>query len=229
MQGARILVVEDDPAIWRAVEPALAAEGAEAWRAASGGQALELLDAQRFDAILLDLGLPDMDGSEIIATQRSHSDTPILVLSARGRDSDKIRALDAGADDFVVKPFATGELLARIRAALRRRTLVRSEKDRIVQEGLEIDLTQRRVLVHGVEVRLSRREHALICALARAAGGILTHKQIITAVWGNEANADAQFVRVLIGQLRQKIEADPARPQLVCTEPGVGYRLGQRG
>ena len=229
MQGARILVVEDDPAIWRAVEPALVAEGASAWRAASGGKALELLDAQRFDAILLDLGLPDMDGSEIIATQRSHSDTPILVLSARGRDSDKIRALDAGADDFIVKPFATGELLARIRAALRRRTLVRSASETIVQEGLEIDLAHRRVRVHGEEVRLSRREHALLCALGRAAGGILTHKQIITAVWGDEANADAQFVRVLIGQLRQKIEADPGRPQLVCTEPGVGYRLGRTG
>ena len=226
MKGARILFVEDEDAIWRALNPVLVAHDAFVQRAGTGGEALDLLASQRFDVILLDLGLPDMDGSEIIAEQRTHSDIPIIVLSARGRESDKVRALDAGADDFIVKPFASGELLARIRAALRRRTLVRPDSDSLRFEGLEIDLERRRAIIQGQEIRLSAREYALLCALGRAAGGVLTHRQIIGAVWGDEAPVDAQFVRVLVGQLRQKVEADPSRPRLICTEPGVGYRLG---
>lgn len=226
MEGARILFVEDEPAIYRAVEPVLQAHGMSVQRAASGGEALDLLTAERFDVILLDLGLPDMDGSDLIVAQRAHSDIPIIVLSARGREADKIHALDAGADDFMVKPFASGELLARIRAALRRRALVRPKSDSLRFEGIEIDLVRRRALVQGEEIKLSGREHALLSALGRAAGGVLTHKQIIAAVWGDGAQVDAQFVRVLVGQLRQKVEADPARPRLVRTEPGVGYRLG---
>lgn len=226
MKGARILFVEDEDAIWRALKPVLVAHDAFVQRAGTGGEALDLLAAQRFDVILLDLGLPDMDGTEIIAEQRAHSDIPIIVLSARGRESDKVRALDAGADDFIVKPFASGELLARIRAALRRRTLVRPESDSLRFEGLEIDLERRRAIIQGQEIRLSAREYALLCALGRSAGGVLTHRQIIGAVWGEDAAVDAQFVRVLVGQLRQKVEADPSRPRLICTEPGVGYRLG---
>lgn len=224
-EGARILFVEDEPAIYRAVEPVLHAEGMSVQRAASGGEALDRLASQTFDIILLDLGLPDMDGSDLIVAQRAHSDVPIIVLSARGREADKVHALDAGADDFIVKPFAAGELLARIRAALRRRALVRPKTDSLRLDGIEIDLVRRRALVLGEEVKLSAREHALLCALGRAGGGVLTHKQIIAAVWGDDASVDAQFVRVLVGQLRQKIESDPARPRLVCTEPGVGYRL----
>ena len=226
MRGTRILFVEDDPAIVRAIEPALTVSGASVQVADTGGKALDRLAAGTVDLVLLDLGLPDMDGSEIISRQRVHSDVPIIVISARGREGDKIAALDAGADDFVVKPFSTGELLARLRAALRRRKLVRPETESLHYEGLEIDLVRRRALVQGEEVRLSGREHALLCALGRAAGGVLTHRQIIASVWGPEAEVDAQFVRVLVGQLRQKLEADPGRPQLVRTEPGVGYRLG---
>ena len=226
MEGIRILFVEDEPAIYRAVEPVFQAHGATMQRAASGGEALDLLASKRFDVILLDLGLPDMDGGDLIVDQRRHSDIPILVLSARGRESDKVHALDAGADDFIVKPFDSGELLARVRAALRRRVLVRPNTDNVRFEGIEIDLVRRRAKVQGEEIKLSAREHALLCALGRAAGRVLTHKQIIAAVWGENASVDAQFVRVLVGQLRQKVEADPARPRLVCTEPGVGYRLG---
>ena len=226
MEGIRILFVEDEPAIYRAVEPVFQAHGATVQRAASGGEALDLLAAQRFDVILLDLGLPDMDGGDLIVDQRSHSDVPIVVLSARGLEADKIHALNAGADDFIVKPFASGELLARVRAALRRRALVRPNTESVRFEGIEIDLVRRRAKVQGEEIKLSAREHALLCALGRAAGRVLTHRQIIAAVWGEDSSVDAQFVRVLVGQLRQKVEADPARPRLVCTEPGVGYRLG---
>ena len=226
MEGIRILFVEDEPAIYRAVEPVFQAHGATMQRAASGGEALDLLASKRFDVILLDLGLPDMDGGDLIVDQRRHSDIPILVLSARGRESDKVHALDAGADDFIVKPFDSGELLARVRAALRRRVLVRPNTDNVRFEGIEIDLVRRRAKVQGEEIKLSAREHALLCALGRAAGRVLTHRQIIAAVWGENSSVDAQFVRVLVGQLRQKVEADPARPRLVCTEPGVGYRLG---
>ena len=228
MRGARILLVEDDPAICRAIEPALRTEGSSVRRAASGVEALDLLAAETYDLVILDLGLPDMDGTEIISAQRAHSDIPIVVLSARGRESDKVRAFDEGADDFVAKPFSSGELLARLRAALRRRKLERPDTASIRFEGLEIDLERRRALVRGEEIGLSKREHALLVALARAAGGVLTHKEIIRAVWGAEASVDTQFVRVLVAQLRQKLEVDASRPQLISNEPGIGYRIDAR-
>ena len=224
----RILIVEDEQKVANAIREGLEGEQYDVVVERTGEGAFFRTTTEEFDVILLDLGLPDMDGSEVIAEQRTHSDIPIIVLSARGRETDKVRALDAGADDFIVKPFASGELLARIRAALRRRALVRADSDSLRFEGLEIDLERRRALIQGQEVRLSAREHALLCALGRAGGGVLTHRQIIGAVWGDEAPVDAQFVRVLVGQLRQKVEADPSRPRLICTEPGVGYRLGTK-
>lgn len=221
---SKILIVEDEAAIVRMLEPTLAADGAATDVAWSGSQASEYLAAGEYDLILCDLGLPDVDGQELIKQIREQTDIPIIVLSARGMEQEKIRALDAGADDFVPKPFAAGELLARIRAALRRRP-VESGSGSIRVGPIEVDLGRRRVLLEGEEVRLSRREHALLTLLARRAGGVVTHSEIIAHVWGSDAKAETQSVRVLVGQLRQKIEEDPARPRILCTEPGLGYRL----
>lgn len=228
MQGARVLFVEDDRAICGVIEPVLAALGARVDRACSGGEALDALSAAPYDLIVLELALPDMDGRDIITAQRKHSDVPIVVLSSCDREMDKIEALDSGADDFVTTPLCNGEFLARLRAALRRRALVRPASNSIHFSGLEIDLTRRRALVHGSDVELTTKEHALLCALGRAGGEVLTYGQIIDAVWGGEAMVDWQFVRVLVGQTRQKLEIDSGRPQFILTERGRGYRLNVR-
>lgn len=226
MEQTRILIVEDEAAIVRMLEPTLAAGGAVADIAWSGSQASEYLAKGDYDLVLCDLGLPDVDGKELIKQIREQTDVPIIVLSARGMEREKILALDAGADDFVAKPFAAGELLARIRAALRRRPANR-DKGSIKAGGIEVDLERRRVLIDGEEIRLTAREHALICLLARRAGGVVTHRDIIDTVWGSDTRAETQSVRVLVGQLRQKVEEDPARPRIVRTEPGLGYRLAE--
>ena len=219
-----VLVIEDEPSIVRVLEPTLQAAGARVQVAWSGSQALEYLAGKQFDLILCDLGLPDVDGKDLITTIRGSSDAPIIVLSARGAEQDKIAALDAGADDFVPKPFSSGELLARIRANVRRRPRPRAQG--LIRLGdLQVDPDRRRAVLEGVEIRLSGREHILLTLLARNAGKVATHRQIIEEVWGADSNADTQFVRVLVGQLRQKLEEDPSRPKIVCTEPGVGYRL----
>lgn len=224
MNDLHVLIVEDEPAIVRSLEPALKAAGANVHIAWNGSQALELLRSAAYDVILCDLGLPDIDGQDLIPTINAATDTPIIVLSARGREQDRISALDAGADDFVPKPFSTGELLARIRAAVRRRP-PEARGDTIKLPGLELDLTRRRVLLQDQEIRLSAREHALLKLLASNPGNVVTHKQIMRSVWGPDAGVETQFVRVLVAQLRQKLEAEPSEPTLVCTEPGVGYRL----
>lgn len=224
MTNLNVLVIEDEAAIVRMLEPTLKASGADVKVAWSGSHGLESLQSGSFDVILCDLGLPDMDGQEVIREVRSLSDVPIIVLSARGNEEDRIDALDAGADDFVGKPFLAGELLARIRAAVRRRS-PGAAGGSIKIGDVEVDLNRRRAIIAGEDIRLSGREHALLSLLARNLGVVVTHKQIIESVWGTGASVDTQFVRVLVGQLRQKIEADSARPQLVCTEPGVGYRL----
>ncbi len=224
-----VLLVDDELAIVRALTPALRHAGFTVEVAGSGEEALRLLASNRYDVILLDLGLPDMDGQEVISRLRQWSDTPIIVLSARDMEEEKVRALDGGADDYVSKPFAIGELMARIRAAGRGRAR-RLAINTVVQVGdLEVDLANRRVKVQGEEVRLTVRENDLVQTLAAHAGRVLTHKQLITAVWGASSNADAQFVRVLIGQVRQKLEVDAARPRLIRTEPGIGYRLAADG
>jgi two-component system, OmpR family, KDP operon response regulator KdpE len=166
-----------------------------------------------------------MDGKEVIARVREWSEAPILVLSARDLESEKIAALDLGADDFVNKPFAVGELLARIRAALRGRERRFSAKARFKSGDLELNFAERRVKVQGQEVRLTPREYDLVRTLARHAGRVVTHRQLMAAVWGPEAKVDAQFVRVLVGQVRQKLEEEPSSPRILLTEPGVGYRL----
>jgi len=225
MSGLRLLLVDDEPQIVRALTPALQAAGYTVEAKATGEGALAALAAEPCDAILLDLGLPDMDGKEVIARVREWSDAPIIVLSARDLESEKIAALDAGADDYVNKPVGVGELLARLRAAQRGRERRFASQARVRAGDLEIDFALRRVTIQGEEVHLTPREYDLLRVLARHAGRVVTHRQLIAAVWGPGAQVDAQFVRVLVGQLRQKVEAEPASPRLVTTEPGLGYRL----
>lgn len=224
VQG-RLLLVDDEPPILRALTPALTAGGYAVETAETGEAALTLMASEPCDVVILDLGLPDMDGKEVIRRVREWSEAPIIVLSARDLEAEKIAALDLGADDFVNKPVGVGELLARIRASLRGRERRFSAQPRFTVGELEINFATRRVLIEGDEIRLTPREYDLVRALARHAGRVVTHRQVITAVWGPGAQVDAQSVRVLVGQVRQKLEADPSAPRLLLTEPGVGYRL----
>jgi len=221
----RLLIIDDEPQILRALTPALQAAGYVVETSGSAADALSALAADPCDAIILDLGLPDMDGKEVIARVREWSDAPIIVLSARDLESEKIAALDAGADDYVNKPVGVGELLARLRAAQRGRDRRFSSQAQVRAGDLEVDFPRRRVTIQGEQVHLTPREYDLLRVLARHAGRVVTHRQLIAAVWGPGAQVDTQFVRVLVGQLRQKVEAEPASPRLITTEPGLGYRL----
>lgn len=223
--AGNLLLVDDEPQILRSLRPALAAAGYSVSTAETGAAALSYLAGEPCDVVILDLGLPDMDGKDVIVRLREWSEIPIIVLSARDLEVEKIAALDLGADDFVNKPFAVGELLARIRAALRGRDLRLAGQARFSSAELEVNFAARRAYIHGEEVRLTPREYDLVRTLARHPGRVVTHKQIIAAVWGPEASVDAQFVRVLVAQLRQKLEENPSTPRVVLTEPGVGYRL----
>ena len=220
----RLLLVDDEPQILRALTPALTAAGYTVETAATGEEALTCMAGEPCDVVILDLGLPDMDGKDVIQRIREWSEAPIIVLSARDLETEKIAALDLGADDFVNKPVGVGELLARVRATLRGRERRFSSQPSHFGD-LKISFPTRRVEVLGEEVRLTPREYDLLRTLARHAGRVVTHRQVITAVWGPAANVDAQFVRVLVAQLRQKLEAEPSSPKIVLTEPGVGYRL----
>ncbi|MDP1618428.1 response regulator [Phenylobacterium sp.] len=223
--SGHLLLVDDEPQILRALRPALAAAGYEVTTAENGAAALAHLASEACDVVILDLGLPDMDGKQVIAHIREWSEVPIVVLSARDLETEKIAALDLGADDFVNKPFGVGELLARIRASVRGRDRRLSGQAQFRSAELEVNFATRRAFVQDQEIRLTPREYDLIRALARHAGRVVTHKQLIAAVWGPQATVDAQFVRVLVAQLRQKLEENPAAPRVLLTEPGVGYRL----
>lgn len=223
--AGHLLLVDDEPQLVRVLTPVLTAVGYDVTVAGDGVTALGKLAQEGFDIVILDLGLPDLDGKAVIEKIRSWSDVPILVLSARDIEQEKIAALDLGADDFINKPFAVGELLARLRATLRGRERRFSARTRFKAADLEIDFSARRVTVQGEDVRLTPREYDLLRALARHAGRVVTHRQLIAAVWGAEADVDAQFVRVLVGQVRQKLEHNPGDPQILLTEPGLGYRL----
>jgi two-component system KDP operon response regulator KdpE len=225
--GARLLIVDDEAQIIRALRPGLVAAGYEVESAADGGEALQTIAAGGFDTIIVDLGLPDMDGKDVIARVREWTDTPIIVLSARHAEEEKIAALDLGANDFVAKPFGIGELMARLRAVLRVYGARATVADKVSIAHLEIDFANRRMKVFGKEVRPSPRELRLLRALTQRMGVVLTHKQIAAAVWGVEEQVETQFVRVLVGNLRQKVERDPARPTLIVTEPGIGYRFAE--
>jgi two-component system KDP operon response regulator KdpE len=227
MTAQRVLIVDDEPQIVRVLKPSIAAAGYEVAAAASGGEALTLLAAEAFDVVVLDLGLPDLDGKEVIVRLRTWSETPVIVLSARNDEGEKVEALDLGANDFVNKPFGIDELLARLRVTLRNRPSRPSMSERLSVAHLEIDFARRRVRVAGQEVRPSPKEMALLRALLVRRGEVLTHSQIGAAVWGADSAIEAQFVRVLVGNLRQKVERDPTRPTLILTEPGIGYRFAE--
>ena len=220
----RILVIDDEPQIHRFLGPALDAAGYEPIRAETAAEGLREIARKAPDVVLLDLGLPDLDGKQALTKARAFYKGPIIILSARDRETEKIDALDLGADDYVEKPFGVGELLARIRAALRHRLQEAGSEPLVVVGDLVIDLVHRRVTRAGVHVRLSPREYDLLAQLVQATGKVVTHRQLLTAVWGPAHEQDVQYLRVFIGQLRQKIEADPATPSLIVTEPSIGYR-----
>jgi len=221
----RVLVVDDEPQIRRLLKTSLGAHGYEVEEAADAATALRMVADRPPDVILLDLGLPDRDGIDVIGELRGWSEVPIIVLSVRNRDGDKIAALDAGADDYVNKPFSMGELMARLRTALRHRLRRAGETPVFHCGGLTVDLVRRLVSVEAGEVRLSPKEYELLRFLVQHAGRVVTHRQILAEVWGPAHVEDTQYLRVYVGQLRQKIERDPAEPHLLQTEPGVGYRL----
>jgi len=220
----RILVVDDEPNILASVVPLLRARGYEVFTAMTGRAALEAVDRDAPDLLLLDLGLPDIDGVVVCSQIRETHNTPIVVLSARGAEHDKVRALDAGADDYVTKPFGTEELLARIRVALRRIEALPSNEP-IVRGALTIDRERFRVMIDDKEVRLTPKEFELLLYLAQHPGRVLTHRAILKAIWGPHALDQPEHLRVLVASLRRKIEPNPSTPQYILTEPWVGYRF----
>jgi two-component system KDP operon response regulator KdpE len=220
----RILVIDDEPQIHRFLGPALDAAGYEPIRADTAAEGLKQIARRAPDAVVLDLGLPDLDGKEALAKARAFYQGPIIILSARDKETEKIDALDAGADDYVEKPFGVGELLARLRVALRHGLRDEGTEPLVVAGDLSIDLVRRIVKRAGEPVRLSPREYDLLAQLVRGNGRVVTHRQLLTAVWGPAHERDVQYLRVFVGQLRQKIEPNPGQPALILTEPGVGYR-----
>jgi len=226
---ATILVVDDEPAIRRLLRTSLVGQGYEVVEAESGEAALAAVEREKPDLAILDLGLPDLGGIELIRRIRPHSTLPIIVLSVRDDERGKVEALDLGADDYVTKPFGVDELVARIRTALRHRFQAQGEKPLFVSGDLSVDLVRRNVRRGGEEVHLSPKEYDLLAELVANAGKVLTHRHILTKVWGPAHTEDAQYLRVFIRSLRHKLEADPARPQHILTEPGVGYRLREGG
>jgi two-component system KDP operon response regulator KdpE len=220
-----VLVIDDEPQIHRFLGPALAAAGYETMRAETAAEGLRVVAQRAPDAVILDLGLPDMDGKAVLERLRAFFEGPVLILSARDRESEKIEALDLGADDYVEKPFGVGELLARLRAALRRGRPGEAPALALVAGELEIDLADRIVRRAGERVRLSPKEFELLARLVEAGGKVMTHRQLLTAVWGPAHVYDTQYLRVFVGQLRQKLEPDPAAPRHIVTETGVGYRF----
>ncbi|CAN7158490.1 MULTISPECIES: response regulator [Ensifer] len=225
MSVERILVVDDEPQIQRFLRPALSAAGYDVLEALTGTEALKAAATTAPDVVILDLGLPDMDGKDVIANIRAWSQVPIIILSARDRESEKIAALDLGADDYIEKPFGIGELTARIRAALRHRIQMEGGHTQLSADGVAIDTIKRLVTRDGEPVRLTPKEYDLLVMLAHHAGRVVTHKTLLTSVWGAAHGEDLHYLRVFIGQLRGKIERDPADPKIIRTEPGVGYRF----
>lgn len=223
--GARILVVDDEPQILRSLRTTLAAHGYDVQTAATGEEALAAVEGRLPDLVVLDLVLPGLSGLEVCRRLRARSSLPILVLSARGDERDKVAALDLGADDYLTTPFGVNELLARIRAALRRAAGARGPSAVVEAGELRVDFDRRHVTLDGGEVRLTPTEFDLLKVLVANAGRVLTHGYLLRTVWGPEYEGESQVLRVFIGQLRRKVERDPARPRQIVTEPGVGYRF----
>ena len=223
-EGARILVIDDERQIRRMLGVALSGYGYSLREAATGKEGLREAAIFHPDLMILDLGLPDLDGMEVIGGLREWTQAPIIILSVREGESDKINALDAGADDYLTKPFSMGELLARIRVAIRHMA-VTEEGPVLTFPDLSLDLARRVVLLKGAEIKLTPTEYEILKYLSLHAGRVVTHKQLLRAVWGPNYQEETQYLRVYVGQLRRKIEADPARPRYILTESGVGYRF----
>jgi len=223
---AQILLVDDELSIQRAMAPLLRSRGYAVMTASTGREALELFSRERPDLVILDLGLPDMNGLDVCRHVRERADTPILILSARGAEKDKVAALDLGADDYITKPFGPEELMARVRVALRR-SLGRDAvlRGHLTRGGLTIDFDRHRVHRGEDEIRLTPKEFELLTLLVSHAGRVLTHRSILKSIWGSPAADQPEHLRVLMGQLRKKIEPDPAKPRYLLTEPWVGYRF----
>ncbi|HEY7653281.1 MAG TPA: response regulator [Methylomirabilota bacterium] len=220
-----VVLIEDEPQIRRFLRATLGSQGYRLFEATSGEDGLVEAASRQPDIVIVDLGLPDMDGLQVIRRLREWSRVPIIVLSARGQERDKVAALDAGADDYVSKPFAVGELLARLRVALRHAAAGESGEPTFTVGGLRVDQLKRQVQVDGKEVHLTPIEYRLLTFLVRHAGRVLSQRQLLKEVWGPAHTEQAHYLRVYMAQLRRKLEADPARPRYLLTEPGVGYRL----
>jgi two-component system KDP operon response regulator KdpE len=223
---AVILVIEDEPPIQKFLRVSLEADGYQVVESVTGKRGLVDAAAQTPDLIILDLGLPDIDGIEVTRQLRQWSRTPIIVVSARGKEQDKITALDAGADDYLTKPFAVGELLARVRVALRRAAAAGDTGQPVFEIGdLKVDLARREISINGAAVHLTPNEFKLLAVLVKHAGRVMTHRQLLHEVWGPGTGNETHYLRVYMNQLRQKLESDSAQPKYLLTEPGVGYRL----
>ena len=224
MSGTRILVIDDEKAIRRLLKISLESEGYALLEASDGTDGLVKASTQRPDLIILDLGLPDIDGLTVIKRLREWSSVPVVVLTVKDSDIDKVTLLDSGADDYLTKPFSVPELLARIRAALRHTQP--PDMEAIFRSGrLEVDLSARAVFVSGNQIKLTATEYDILKLLVRYAGKVVTQGHLLKEIWGPHASEQSQYLRVYIGQLRKKIEKDPSRPELILTESGVGYRL----
>lgn len=223
-KGARILIIDDEPEIRKLLRVALQAHNYTVEETDCGQAGINAAAIFRPDLVILDMGLPDINGVQVVHQLREWTQAPVIILSVRERDIDKIAALDAGADDYVTKPFSMGELLARIRVSLRH--LARNEVEPVIKIGdLEVDLTHRQVQMNGERLKLTPTEYELLKQMAVYTGRVITHRQLLVSVWGKEYQNESQYLRVYIGQLRRKIEPDPSRPRYIVTEPGIGYRL----
>ena len=224
--GAKILIVDDEPQIRRFLKASLSAHDYQVVEAEDGKSAVKTCTIERPDLVVLDLGLPDIDGLDVISQIREWSSVPVIVLSIRSDESDKVEALDRGANDYVTKPFGMGELLARMRASLRQSAGSDSATDPVIRAGaVEIDLSKRQVLVNGSQVRFSRKEYDLLRILVSHPEKVISHHQLLSEVWGPAYVEETQYLRVYIGHLRQKLEDDASEPKIIITEPGVGYRF----
>lgn len=224
--GARILVIDDEPQIRRFLDISLRAQGYQVLHAADAGTGVATLATQGVDLVILDLGLPDLDGRRVLAELRQWSRVPVLVLTARDDEAEKVAALDAGANDYVTKPFGVQELMARLRAMLRTQALPDGAQPPVFDDGtLRVDLARREVMLHGAALPLSRKEYALLAFLVRHAGRVVTQPQLLREIWGPTHQQDAHYLRVLVAKLRQKLGDNATHPRWLATEPGVGLRF----
>ncbi|AAY37094.1 response regulator [Pseudomonas fragariae (ex Marin et al. 2024)] len=224
-QATTILVIDDEPQIRKFLRISLASQGYKVLEAATGAEGLTQAALNKPDLLVLDLGLPDMDGQQVLSEFREWSAVPVLVLSVRASEAQKVQALDAGANDYVTKPFGIQEFLARVRALLRQASGSDKPESALEFGPLTVDLAYRRVLLDGLEVALTRKEYAVLAQLARHPGRVITQQQLLKDIWGPTHTEDSHYLRIVVGHLRQKLADDPTAPRFILTEPGIGYRL----